>query len=118
VTKIPASFNTERPSRPDDLKEIPGLSEKFEQALNAAGVWRFAQIARWAPVNVDTFAVRLQIPTDRIYRERWVSKARALASLRAAGDTVSPMVGRRAVAQEPAVPLSSHGNGEPCPSCG
>jgi len=86
---------SERPSRPDDLKEIAGLSERLEEELNASGVWRFAQIARWAPAHVEAFALRLQIHPDRIYRERWISKARQLAASTPAVASPSPEVGRR-----------------------
>jgi predicted flap endonuclease-1-like 5' DNA nuclease len=106
---------TERPARPDDLKEISGLSGKIEQELNACGIWRFAQIARWASTHVDALANRLQIPVDRIYRDQWIAKARRLAPLSAPPEASPAEPPRRAtgtvaprstatVAPEPIVP--------------
>ncbi len=97
---------TERPSRGDDLKEIPGISSKIEQDLNAAGVWRFLQIARWAPSHVESFAGRLQIPADRIYRDRWIPNAQQLAGSAPAPAPVAAAAPAPAPTPVPVVPAS------------
>ena len=63
---------------PDDLKRIVGVGPKTEEALNALGVTRFAQVAAWTPADVADMAQRLGRLGARVESEDWVGQARAL----------------------------------------
>jgi predicted flap endonuclease-1-like 5' DNA nuclease len=102
---------TEAPARADDLKEIPGINGLIERAMQAAGVWRFLQIARWAPWHVETFAARLQLPAEQIYRDGWIRRAQQLA----ASQSVVPDAGPAAVGK-PDSPGPRRSAGETAPS--
>jgi len=67
------------PGRFDDLTRIQGVDETMARRLNALGVYRFKQIARWSGANVDAFARWLGCPPDRIYRDRWIGQSAALS---------------------------------------
>lgn len=62
----------------DDLRRIKGIGPKFEVALHAAGVVSFAQIAGWDTVDIAEIAQKIGARVDRIERDEWVAKARAL----------------------------------------
>lgn len=62
----------------DDLKRIKGIGPKNEQALNALGIYKFAQIAIWTPENIAWVEGSLSFP-GRIQRENWISQAIELA---------------------------------------
>jgi predicted flap endonuclease-1-like 5' DNA nuclease len=63
---------------PDDLRRIKGIGPKFEQALHAAGIRSYAQIAAWSADDIVEVAQKLGARADRLEREEWVAKARAL----------------------------------------
>jgi len=73
----------EQPENMDDLKQIPGVDDRIERELNALGIFRFEQIARWTEQNINGFAERLRIEVEQIQDERWVRKAKQLSSERA-----------------------------------
>lgn len=64
---------------PDDLRAIRGVGAKVEQALVAAGVTRFAQIAAWDDAQIDRMAARIGRGAARIRNDDWVGQAAALA---------------------------------------
>ncbi len=71
---------TSAPKLSDDLKLIGGIGSKIEQQLNEAGVHRYRQIALWSERNVESFAERLKLQPERIYRDRWIAQAARLKS--------------------------------------
>lgn len=62
----------------DELKRIKGIGPKNEEALNALGIYTFAQIAAWTPENIAWVEGSLSFP-GRIQREDWISQAIELA---------------------------------------
>jgi predicted flap endonuclease-1-like 5' DNA nuclease len=63
----------------DDLKRIRGIGVLIEKKLNAMGVTRYEQIARWTSADIDRVSHVLDF-RGRIERENWVEQARILAS--------------------------------------
>lgn len=63
-------------AQPDPLIEINGIGPAYEQALNAIGIFTFAQLARQ---DADALAARLpvRVAAARIRREGWIEQARA-----------------------------------------
>lgn len=64
--------------RTDDLKMISGIGPKLEQVLNGKGIFRFADIARWAASDVERIEAELGLD-GRIARDGWVEQAKKLA---------------------------------------
>jgi len=62
----------------DDLKRIKGVGPKNEEALNALGIYTFAQIAAWTPSNIEWVESSLSFP-GRVERENWIAQAIELA---------------------------------------
>lgn len=73
----PESFDLAT-GKADDLKRIKGIGPKNEDALNALGIYTFAQIAVWTPENVAWVEGSLSFP-GRIQREDWIAQAIELA---------------------------------------
>jgi predicted flap endonuclease-1-like 5' DNA nuclease len=71
------------PAERDNLQRIGGITAPIEQALNANGVSRYAQIAQWGAADVDRFEGVLSAG-GRIARENWIEQAHILAR---GGDT-------------------------------
>ena len=67
-----------RPARPDDLKLISGVGPKIEGILNALGIYRYEQIAKWKKAERAWVDDHLRF-RGRIEREDWVRQAKALA---------------------------------------
>jgi predicted flap endonuclease-1-like 5' DNA nuclease len=69
------------PSRPaprkskDPLTDIDGIGPSYEQALNAMGIFTFAQLAAQ---NADSLASNMtaRVTAERIRREQWIEQAR------------------------------------------
>ena len=59
-----------RPEVVDDLKKVRGIAKVMENKLNAAGIFTFAQIARWSDEAAAEFGVRLAI-IGSIDRYNW-----------------------------------------------
>lgn len=70
-----------RPPAParDDLRRLKGVGPKFEKALHALGISRFAQIAAWTDDDVSAYATKLKTNVKRIHRDQWIESARSLA---------------------------------------
>ena len=64
----------------DQLRRIKGIGPKFEQALHAAGVRSYAQIAAWSDAEVIDIAAKIGARADRIARDAWVASAQALVA--------------------------------------
>jgi large subunit ribosomal protein L21 len=58
----------------DPLVEIEGIGPAYERALNALGIFTFAQLAAQ---NADSLASQLsaRVTAERIRRERWIEQA-------------------------------------------
>lgn len=67
-----------KPGKPDDLKAISGVGPKLEEVLNGLGIWTYAQIAAWTPVEIAWVDDYLQF-RGRIERDGWVAQAAELA---------------------------------------
>jgi predicted flap endonuclease-1-like 5' DNA nuclease len=70
-----------RSAAPDDLTLIKGVGPKLAEALHAAGVDRFDQLAALDPAGVAHLEQVLK-STGRVAREDWIGQARALMSER------------------------------------
>jgi predicted flap endonuclease-1-like 5' DNA nuclease len=62
----------------DELRRIRGIGPSFARGLHAAGVHTCAAIADFTDDDVERVARQIGISSDRIRRERWVEKARAI----------------------------------------
>lgn len=74
----PAELLTERPPQPDRLQAIAGIGPVLERVLNELGIYRFKQLARMTPDNIEWLASRIDWFPQRIQREDWVGQARRL----------------------------------------
>ncbi len=68
----------EKPEVSDDLTRIDEISPELEHRLNQMGIYRFRQVASWSDGNVSEVANRLDVPKERIERERWLPQASEL----------------------------------------
>lgn len=59
-----------RPELVDDLKKVRGIAKVMETKLNDAGIYTFAQIARWSDEAAVEFGVRLSI-IGNVDRYNW-----------------------------------------------
>lgn len=58
------------PDQVDDLKRVRGIARVMESKLHAAGVFTYAQIARWSDAAAEEFGRRLGAPGS-ISRYNW-----------------------------------------------
>lgn len=69
---------TRKPSSPDDLKIINGISPFIEKKLNALGVFSFEQISQWDDAAMISIAKSLETSPARLLEEDWIGQARHL----------------------------------------
>jgi len=62
----------------DDLTLINGIGPAFEKALNAIGIFTFAQLAEQDARSLAD-KMNARITAERIRRDRWIEQARELA---------------------------------------
>jgi predicted flap endonuclease-1-like 5' DNA nuclease len=74
----PAELLAQRPERADRLQAISGIGPVLESVLNELGIYRFRQLARLTPANIEWLASRINWFPQRIQREDWVGQARRL----------------------------------------
>ena len=67
-----------KPAKPDDLKRISGVGPKLEGVLNAAGIYRYSQIAQWKKSEIEWMDDFLNFK-GRIERDDWVKQCKAFA---------------------------------------
>jgi predicted flap endonuclease-1-like 5' DNA nuclease len=67
----------------DNLQRIGGITAEAEQALNAQGVSRYAQVSQWSAADIERFEGLLG-SGGRIARENWIEQAHILSR---GGDT-------------------------------
>lgn len=64
----------------DELQRIPGIGPVIERHLHEAGVRRYAQLAALTPEQIAGLVPHLPLlSVERIVRQDWVGRARALA---------------------------------------
>jgi predicted flap endonuclease-1-like 5' DNA nuclease len=74
----PAARTVSEKAGTDDLKRIRGVGRQIEAKLNAAGIARYDQIAKWTKKDVAEWGEKLSF-AGRIEREEWVAQAKKLA---------------------------------------
>lgn len=67
------------PANPDDLTVLDGVGPKLAEALNAEGIYTYAQIAAWTEANVAWADESLPGVPGRASRNGWVAQAAGLA---------------------------------------
>lgn len=60
----------------DDLTELKGVGPKVAQALRAAGITRFEQIAAWTEADIENVAPKIKTAASRIKNNDWVAQAK------------------------------------------
>ena len=61
----------------DDISLIGGIGPKIHKALIEAGISSFAQIAAWAPEDVEKIEAEIK-QKGRVAREEWIEQAKEL----------------------------------------
>lgn len=64
----------------DDLTELKGVGPKVAQALRAAGITRFDQIAAWTDADIEEVAPKIKTAAGRIRKSDWVAQAKRKVS--------------------------------------
>jgi predicted flap endonuclease-1-like 5' DNA nuclease len=65
----------------DPLVELDGIGPAYERALNALGIYTFAQLAAQNPDDLAMRLASVRVTTARIRRDRWIEQAAARANL-------------------------------------
>ena len=60
----------------DDLSKIHGIGPAFARTLYKMGLYRYGQIARWTPEDINKVAKKLYTAPDRIKRDNWIAGAK------------------------------------------
>ncbi|QDV71028.1 NADH dehydrogenase subunit E [Rosistilla carotiformis] len=79
----------QRPEDANELTEIFGVSRRLEEQLNAAGVFRFEQMAQWTNRQKCQIERQLGLP-GRVRDEKWCDQAKEL--LAAMDDSAEPTI--------------------------
>ena len=74
----PVSSAADARAEADRLQTISGIGPVLERVLNDIGIYRFGQLARFTPDNIEWLASRIDWFPQRIQREDWVGQARRL----------------------------------------
>lgn len=74
----PADRKPKESAQKDALVEIEGVGPAYERALNALGIFTFAQLA---VQDADSLAANLtaRVTAERIRREKWIEQAKKRA---------------------------------------
>jgi predicted flap endonuclease-1-like 5' DNA nuclease len=74
----PQTHSAAEANEPDALTEINGIGPAFEKALNALGIYSYAQLAQQSP---EDLAERLdvRVTAERIARDEWIEQAKHMA---------------------------------------
>lgn len=76
----PATLDSARDGKGDDLKMIKGVGPKLETLLNSMGFYHFDQIAAWTGAEVAWADQNLVGFKGRVSRDDWVGQSKALAT--------------------------------------
>lgn len=72
-------FGLEAPQgEPDDLKQIVGIGNVFEETLHSLGVYHFRQIAAFGPTEIARINTELKEFRGRIEHDDWIGQAKEL----------------------------------------
>jgi predicted flap endonuclease-1-like 5' DNA nuclease len=74
----PGGLLREPPREADRLQAISGIGPVIERVLNELGIYRFGQLARLTPDDIEWLASRIGWFPQRIQRDDWVGQARRL----------------------------------------
>jgi predicted flap endonuclease-1-like 5' DNA nuclease len=77
---MPSPFVSGPNGAGDDLRQIKGIGPKLETLLHTLGVFHYAQIAAWTPLQLAHVDARLGTFAGRPERDQWQSQARLLAA--------------------------------------
>jgi len=66
------------PDDPDPLEHLESITADQVRELNMLGVYRFEQIARWTPENLQAFALLMGFEPEELQAKGWVEQARVL----------------------------------------
>jgi len=66
-----------RATEKEDLKKIKGIGEFIERKLNALGIYRFEQIAKFTEVEMNAITKAIDFFPGRIQRDKWVKQAKS-----------------------------------------
>jgi len=72
-------LGTASESTKDDLKRISGIGPFIEKKLNALGIYRFEQIARFDDSDIDKVNDAIEFFPGRVRRDDWRGQAKGLA---------------------------------------
>jgi predicted flap endonuclease-1-like 5' DNA nuclease len=75
----PETLKKARGGKADDFKKMKGVGPKLAEALNAAGIYHFDQIASWSAAEVAWVEENVDGARGRVSRDDWVSQAKELA---------------------------------------
>lgn len=76
----PETLTAPRNGAADDLKQLKGVGPKLEDALNAAGIFHFDQVAAWSADEVAWVEENIEGVRGRVTRDDWVEQARTLTA--------------------------------------
>ncbi len=77
-TMEPNSGEGETAEVKDDLKHINGIGAVIEDKLNEIGIYRFSQISKFTPHDIETIAAYLESFPKKIEKENWIEQAKEL----------------------------------------
>ena len=70
---------------PDDLQQLKGVGPKLAEALAAAGITRFDQIAAWTEADLAWVDENVKGARGRASRDGWIAQAQELSATKGAG---------------------------------
>lgn len=79
----------------DDLKKLDGLGSSIEKRFNAAGIFKFKQIASFNPADEKLINHILELPKGKIMKAAWVAQARKLLNLEEDPQIILSRIGNR-----------------------
>lgn len=74
----PKGLLAKAPADADDLKLIKGVGPGLEKQLNALGIYRFRQLAKFKEADLAWVDENLSAFKGRCFRDDWVGQAKAL----------------------------------------
>ena len=78
ITSLIAVVGNANPSEKDDLKKITGIGPKYEERLNAMGIYTYRQIGNMKTMEYNRVAEFLGIAKGKPKKENWAGQAKEL----------------------------------------
>lgn len=85
ATPVAETEMAQAPVEPDDLQRLKGVGPKLAEALAAAGITRFDQIAAWTEADLAWVDENVKGARGRASRDGWIAQAREMSADNAAG---------------------------------